>query len=136
VRNGHTHAVTPRNSSVQLSAAARKLLRAAACTLPTHTKHLLAPANLPANQNIHTHRIYKSSRKLYNEADAQGMRVYHDELLAGDVRLVMLVPSWFPKAHVAFDFDRVAGDRLSVVLVLRGTMQVRALPACMAAAVG
>lgn len=53
------------------------------------------------------------------------MRVYHDELIVGDVRLVMLVPSWFPKAHVAFDWTRVAGDRISVVFVLRGTMQVR-----------
>jgi len=51
--------------------------------------------------------------------------VYHDELIAGDVRLVMIVPSWFPKAHVAFDWNRVQGDRVSVVFVLRGTMQVR-----------
>jgi hypothetical protein len=51
------------------------------------------------------------------------MRVYHDELLVGDVRLVMLVPQWFPKAHVAFDWSRLQGDRVSVVLVLRGTMQ-------------
>lgn len=55
----------------------------------------------------------------------QGMRVYHDELIAGDVRLVMIVPSWFPKAHVAFDWGRVQEDRVSVVFVLRGTMQVR-----------
>lgn len=53
------------------------------------------------------------------------MRVYHDELIVGDVRLVMLVPSWFPKAHVTFDWERVQGDRVSVVFVLRGTMQVR-----------
>jgi hypothetical protein len=53
------------------------------------------------------------------------MRVYHDELIVGDVRLVMLVPSWFPKAHVAFDWARAAGDQVSVVFVLRGTMQVR-----------
>jgi hypothetical protein len=49
--------------------------------------------------------------------------VYHDELIVGDVRLVMLVPSWFPKAHVQFDWQRVQGDRVSVVFVLRGTMQ-------------
>lgn len=53
----------------------------------------------------------------------QGLRVYHDELIVGDVRLVMLVPSWFPKAHVQFDWQRVQGDRVSVVFVLRGTMQ-------------
>lgn len=50
--------------------------------------------------------------------------MYHDELLVGDVRLVMLVPSFFPKAHVAFDWARVQGSRVSVVFVLRGTMQV------------
>jgi hypothetical protein len=49
--------------------------------------------------------------------------VYHDELIVGDVRLVMLVPSWFPKAHVQFDWKRVQGDKVSVVFVLRGTMQ-------------
>ncbi|WIA41003.1 hypothetical protein OEZ86_004644 [Tetradesmus obliquus] len=69
-------------------------------------------------------RVYRSSRKPYAEADSQGMRVYHDELIMGDVRMVMLVPSWFPKAHVAFDWDRLQGDTVSVVLVLRGTMQV------------
>lgn len=53
------------------------------------------------------------------------MRVYHDELIVGDVRLVMLVPSWFPKAHVSFDWSRVQGEDVSVVFVLRGTMQVR-----------
>lgn len=53
------------------------------------------------------------------------MRVYHDELIVGDVRLVMLVPSWFPKAHVIFDWQRVQGDAVSVVFVIRGTMQVR-----------
>jgi hypothetical protein len=35
-------------------------------------------------------RVYRSSRKLYHEADSQGMRVYHDELIMGDVRMVML----------------------------------------------
>jgi hypothetical protein len=34
--------------------------------------------------------VYRSSRKLYHEADSQGMRVYHDELIMGDVRMVML----------------------------------------------
>jgi hypothetical protein len=34
------------------------------------------------------------------------------------------VPSWFPKAHVSFDWDRLQGDTVSVVVVLRGTMQV------------
>jgi hypothetical protein len=58
-------------------------------------------------------------------ACVQGMRVYHDELIVGDVRLVMLVPSWFPKAHVTFDWQRVQGDSVSVVFVIRGTMQVR-----------
>lgn len=53
--------------------------------------------------------------------------MYHDELITGDVRLVMIVPSWFPKAHVAFDWDRVQGDSVSVVFVLRGTMQVSVL---------
>lgn len=74
------------------------------------------------------HSVYKSTRKLYAEADSQGMRVYHDELLHGDVRLVMLVPAWFPRAHVAFDWARVQGSHLSVIFVLRGTMQVGAGP--------
>ena len=47
-----------------------------------------------------------------------------DELLVGDVRLVMLVPQWFPKAHVTFDWQRLQGERVSIVFVLRGTMQV------------
>jgi hypothetical protein len=38
--------------------------------------------------------------------------------------LLRAVPTWFPKAHVAFDWDRLQGDTVSVVLVLRGTMQV------------
>jgi hypothetical protein len=30
-----------------------------------------------------SHRVYKHSRRLYSEADAQGLRVYHDERLDG-----------------------------------------------------
>jgi hypothetical protein len=41
--------------------------------------------------------------------------------------LLCAVPSWFPKAHVSFDWDRLQGDTVSVVLVLRGTMQVGVL---------
>jgi hypothetical protein len=55
---------------------------------------------------------------------SQGLRVFMDELLVGDVRLVMLVPQWFPKAHVTFDWQRLQGERVSIVFVLRGTMQV------------
>jgi hypothetical protein len=80
-------------------------------------------------------RIYKPSRKLYSEADSQGMRVYHDERLSGDVRLVMCVPAWFPKAHVKFDWSRLEGRRVSVVFVIRGTIQVgyvRAMLKCKA----
>lgn len=69
-------------------------------------------------------RVYKGARKLHAEADAQGMRCYHDELLHSDVRLVMLVPAWFPRAHVKFDFSRLSGTTVSVIFVLRGTMQV------------
>jgi len=31
-----------------------------------------------------SHRIYKASRSLYNEADSQGMRVFRDELMEGE----------------------------------------------------
>lgn len=83
-----------------------------------------APFSAPSTPVSPLCRIYKSTHKLYNEADSQGMRVYHDERIAGDVRLVMIVPSWFPKAHVSFDWERLHGDTVSVVFVIRGTMQV------------
>ncbi|GBF94765.1 hypothetical protein Rsub_07648 [Raphidocelis subcapitata] len=73
-----------------------------------------------------SHRVYKHSRRLYSEADAQGLRVYHDERLDGsDVRVVMLVPSWFPRPHVSFDtvLQRLAGSTVSVVIVVRGTVR-------------
>lgn len=38
------------------------------------------PPRLPAIAN---RRVYKHSRRLYSEADAQGLRVYHDERLDG-----------------------------------------------------
>jgi hypothetical protein len=40
---------------------------------------------------------------------------------------VLAVPNWFPKAHVSFDWQRLQGRAVSVVVVLRGTMQVRLL---------
>jgi hypothetical protein len=73
-----------------------------------------------------SHRVYKHSRRLYSEADAQGLRVYHDERLDGsDVRIVMLVPSWFPRPHVSFDsvLPRLRGDTVSVAIVVRGTVR-------------
>lgn len=72
-------------------------------------------------------RVYKTARKLYAEADSQGLRVYHDELIDSDVRLVMCVPNWFPKPGVQFDWSQVKGDRVSVVIAVRGTVQVRQL---------
>ncbi|KAF6259218.1 hypothetical protein COO60DRAFT_1700957 [Scenedesmus sp. NREL 46B-D3] len=90
---------------------------------PRHPRKVTNRSPTPQDLLELSARVYRSSRKLYHEADSQGMRVYHDELIMGDVRMVMLVPSWFPKAHVAFDWGRLRGDTVSVVLVLRGTMQ-------------
>ncbi|KAI8467706.1 MAG: hypothetical protein J3K34DRAFT_480586 [Monoraphidium minutum] len=73
-----------------------------------------------------SHRVYKHSRRLYSEADAQGLRVYHDERLDGsDVRVVMLVPSWFPRPHVPFASvaPRLEGDSVSIAVVVRGTVR-------------
>lgn len=73
-----------------------------------------------------SHRVYKHSRRLYSEADAQGLRVYHDERLDGsDVRVVMLVPSWFPRPHVSLDavMPRLEGDSVTVAVVVRGTVR-------------
>lgn len=41
------------------------------------------------------------------------------------VRVVMLVPSWFPRPHVSFEtvLPRLDGDAVSVVIVVRGTMK-------------
>jgi len=70
-----------------------------------------------------SYRIYKKSpRRLYAEADAQGMRVWRDERVDGDVRLVLAVPAWFPKPGAPFDWSRVRGGRVSVVVVVRGTV--------------
>jgi hypothetical protein len=68
-------------------------------------------------------RVYKKSpRRLYAEADAQGMRVWRDERVDGDVRIVLAVPAWFPlQGNASFDWTRVAGGRVSVVAVVRGT---------------
>lgn len=91
--------------------------------LPRHPREVINRPPTPQDLLELCARVYRSSRKLHHEADSQGMRVHHDELIMGDVRMVMLVPSWFPKAHVAFHWDRLQGDTVSVVLVLRGTMQ-------------
>jgi hypothetical protein len=70
-----------------------------------------------------SYRVYKKSpRRLYAEIDAQGMRVWRDERVEGDVRLVVAVPSWFPKPGAPFDWSRVRGGRVSVVVVIRGTV--------------
>jgi hypothetical protein len=71
-----------------------------------------------------SYRIYKKSpRRLYAEADAQGLRVWRDERVDGDVRIVLAVPAWFPKpGNTSFDWSRVQGDRVSVVVVVRGTV--------------
>lgn len=41
------------------------------------------------------------------------------------MRVVLLVPSWFPRPHVSFDavLPRLEGDTLSVVVVVRGTVR-------------
>jgi hypothetical protein len=55
---------------------------------------------------------------------ARGWLLFKPPLLLLLLLLLRAVPSWFPKAHVSFDWDRLQGDTVSVVLVLRGTMQV------------
>jgi hypothetical protein len=71
------------------------------------------------------YRIYKNSSRLHNEAARQGLRVYYDERLAGDVRVTLLVPVWFPTAYSPFDWSTLTGQRIPVVVALRGTVQVR-----------
>lgn len=88
------------------------------------------PHSLPVSPvcnslSLHSGSSLPSSASVwYIIGSLQGLRVFMDELLVGDVRLVMLVPQWFPKAHVTFDWQRLQGERVSIVFVLRGTMQV------------
>jgi hypothetical protein len=50
---------------------------------PIHQPHWVNRVPTPQELLELSHRVYKHSRRLYSEADAQGLRVYHDERLDG-----------------------------------------------------
>ena len=96
-------------------------MRSVASSVEDGCSGMRATCKLRADQH-HPSLDASPARRLENVPS--GMRIHHDELLTSDVRLVMLVPAWWPRAGVSFDFSHL--NAVSVAFALRGTMQGRA----------